>query len=126
MSDRKKIIKVLSLIIPIVLVIALGTFAGSIWSSRDNTELTLTVGQLAEVKFETGNDITSAKLAPVLDYNSGEITTFNVKNKSNSYYQANVTLNIVSIDTELQTEQFKYIRFKFSCLQIFCGKIEQY
>ena len=72
----------------------------------------MTIGQLAEVTFEKGNDISDAKFAPVLDYNSGETTTFSIKNKAAYQYSAYVTLNIESIDSELQTESFKYILFE--------------
>ena len=108
-KDRKKIITVLSLVISIILIIALATYAWFTWNSPDNTELTMTVGNLAEIKFETGNDISEDNMGPILDYNKdGEITTFSIKNKADYSYYIDIILNIDSIDQELKNETFKY------------------
>ena len=108
-KDKKKIFKVLGLIISIVLVITLGTYAWLTWSSTDNTELTMTIGELAEIKFITGNDITTTNLAPVLDYNDGKSTTFSIKSRTDTTFESDVILNVTSIDSALQVDSFKYV-----------------
>ena len=73
------------IIILILLLISLvgivGTYAWFTWSSTENTSLTLTIGKLADVTFDNGNDINITNLAPVFNYTDGEKTTFSINNK---------------------------------------------
>ena len=106
----KKNSLILTLIISIICILALATYAWFTWSSTNNTELTLTIGDLADVKFTTGNDINVNNIGPVLNYlNDGEITTFSFKNKSELELFANVDLNITNLPDELKEESFKYV-----------------
>ncbi len=102
---------ILSLVLSIIAISSLATFAWFTWSSSSegDTELTLTIGNLADVKFETGNDINVDNIGPVLNYNDGESTTFTIKNKSESTIVFNIGLNITNIPDELKEESFKYV-----------------
>ena len=89
---------------------SIGTYAWFTWSSTDNTSVTLSIGELADVTFNTGPDIKVDNLSPVYNYTDGVYTTFNITNRdttSNLLYT--VKLNITSIDTELQDKTFKYV-----------------
>ena len=109
-SEKKKIITLTTLVICIILIVAFATYAWFVWYSKDNTELTMTVGNLAEVKFDTGNDISEDNMGPVLNYLSdGEMTTFNIKNKADYSYYIDIILNISSIDNDLVNGTFKYV-----------------
>ena len=107
---KNKNIKIISLIISIILIIAVGTYAWLTWSSQQNTDLYSNVGNLLEVKFTTGNDINATDMLPTLDpLTNGEVTTFSVKNRATYDYAIDIVLNITSISTELKSESFKYI-----------------
>ena len=89
---------------------SIGTYAWFTWSSTNNTSVTLSIGELADVTFNTGPDIKVSNLSPVYNYTDGVYTTFSITNKdttSNLLYI--VKLNITSIDTELQDKTFKYV-----------------
>lgn len=106
---KSKKVKIIALIVSIIAIIALGTYAWIVWHSPSNTELTMQIGSLAEVKFTTGNDISTTTMGPVLNPDTdGEITTFNVKNKADYAYDITVSLGITSIASELTSESFKY------------------
>ena len=108
MSKKNSLI--LTLIISIIGISALATYAWFTWASTNNTELTLTIGELADVKFTTGNDINVENIGPVLNYlNDGEITTFSFRNKSELELFTNVDLNITNLPNELKEESFKYV-----------------
>ena len=105
-----KKLKIIVLIISIILIASLATFAWFIWNSKENTELTMTIGNLAEVTFTTGNDISEDNMGPVLDYQKdGELTTFSIKNKADYIYYVDIILNIDNIDNELKNNTFKYV-----------------
>ena len=108
MSKRNGII--LTLILSIICISALGTYAWFTWNSPNNTELTLTIGELADVTFNTGDDINVNNIGPVLNYlENGEITTFSFRNKSELELFTNVDLNITNLPDELKEESFKYV-----------------
>lgn len=102
---------ILTLVLSILAISALATYAWFTWSSSSegDTELTLTIGSIADVKFETGNDIDVDNTGPVLNYNDGESTTFKIINKSESTIVFNIGLNITNIPDELKEESFKYV-----------------
>lgn len=93
----------------ICLVAITGTYAWFTWNSEENTELTMTIGDIADVIFSTGNDITTS-LTPVFNYTSGEKTNFTIKNNDNTggMLLYTITLNITSIPEVLRNEQVKY------------------
>ena len=86
----------------ISLVGSIGTYAWFTWSSTNNTSLTMSIGELADVSFSSGNDISTNTLAPVFNYTDGERTTFVIRNKSDSELKYKVLLNITSIEDELK------------------------
>ena len=107
-SNKKSLIIIL--IISIIIISLIGTYAWFTWTSKENTELTLTIGELADVSFSTGNDINVDNIGPVLDYTkNGEITTFSLRNKSELELLTNINLNISNLPEELKEESFKYI-----------------
>ena len=102
------------IIILILLLISLvgivGTYAWFTWSSTENTSLTLTIGKLADVTFDNGNDINITNLAPVFNYTDGEKTTFSINNKdtTGATISYSVKLNITTIASELVSSSLKY------------------
>ena len=101
---------ILTLVISIICISAIATYAWFTWSSPNNTELTLTIGELADVKFDTGDDINVNNIGPVLNYlNDGEMTTFSFRNKSELELFTNVDLNVTNLPDELKEESFKYV-----------------
>ena len=92
----------------ISLVGSIGTYAWFTWSSTNNTSLTMSIGELADVSFSSGNDISTNTLAPVFNYTDGERTTFVIRNKSDSELKYKVLLNITSIEDELKSSSLKY------------------
>ena len=104
---EKKIIIITS-IISIILIIAIGTYALFTWTSP-NTSLTLEVGEMTDVIFQEGNDIMANNIGPVLNYEDGEITEFAIINNADSEQQAKFYLDIKEISDSLKEESFKYL-----------------
>ena len=101
---------ILGLILSIIAVASITTYAWFTWSSPNDTNLILTIGELADVKFDEGNDINVENIGPVLNYlNDGEITTFSFRNKSEVELYTNISLNITNLPNELKEESFKYV-----------------
>lgn len=69
------------IVLLILLVMATGTYAWFTWRSTNNTSLTMNIGKLTDVTFNSGNDISTSTLAPVYNYTDGEKTTFRINNK---------------------------------------------
>ena len=104
----KKYMIVGIIVLLISLVGSIGTYAWFTWSSTNNTSLTMSIGELADVSFSSDNDISTNTLAPVFNYTDGERTTFTIRNKSDSELKYKVLLNITSIDEELKSSNLKY------------------
>ena len=104
----KKYMIVGIIVLLISLVGSIGTYAWFTWSSTNNTSLTMSIGELADVSFSSGNDISTNTLAPVFNYTDGERTTFVIRNKSDSELKYKVLLNITSIEDELKSSSLKY------------------
>ena len=104
------IILILTLLCTTLLV---GTYAWFTWSSTDNTSLTMTIGQVADVVFSKGNEIDGG-LAPVFNYTDGLSTSFTVNNRdtSGAVIEYNIKFNIASIASELINENVKYALVK--------------
>ena len=103
----KKIIVIL-IIVLIILVGVASTYAWFTWSSTNNTSLTMSIGELADVNFTTGNDISTNSLSPVFNYTDGEKTTFTIRNKTDTEISYKILLNITSIADELKSSSLKY------------------
>ena len=102
------------IVLLILLVIATGTYAWFTWKSSNNTSLTMNIGKLTDVTFNSGNDISTSALAPVYNYTDGEKTTFSINNKdtSGTTLSYSVKLNITSIASELKSTDLKYVLLK--------------
>ena len=102
------------IVLLVLLVIATGTYAWFTWRSTSNTSLTMNIGKLADVTFNSGNDISTSTLAPVYNYTDGEKTTFSINNKdtSGTTLSYSVKLNITSIASELKSTDLKYVLLK--------------
>ena len=121
MSTKKNIKEIMSkryiqigiLIVLISLVGLMGTYAWFTWISPSNTNVTLSIGNLADVTFTSGPDINISNLAPVYNYTDGVSTTFTVRNtNSTDSLLYKVKLEITSIANELKDESFKYTLLK--------------
>jgi len=121
MSTRKNIKEIMSkryiqigiLIVLISLVGLMGTYAWFTWKSSSNTNVTLSIGNLADVTFTSGPDINISNLAPVYNYTDGVSTTFVMKNNSTTNnLNYGIKLDVTSISNELKNESFKYTLLK--------------
>ena len=121
MSTKKNIKEIMSkryiqigiLIVLISLVGLASTYAWFTWKSSSNTNVTLSIGNLADVTFTSGPDINITNLAPVYNYTDGVSTTFTVRNvNSTDSLLYKVKLEITSIANELKDESFKYTLVK--------------
>ena len=106
-SKGKEILTILLL----TMVIATGTFAWIVWSSKDNTKMNITIGELADVSFKTGSDINIGNLSPSFYYDDGALTEFTIRKKKGLTTELNTSiyLDITSIDEELKNDSFKYV-----------------
>ena len=107
MSKGKEILAILLL----TMVIGTGTLAWIVWSSKDNTKMNVTIGDLADVSFKTGNDINISNLSPSFYYDDGALTEFSIRKKKGltTTLNTNIYLDITSISDELKNDSFKYV-----------------
>ena len=113
MNKYKKFMYIGIFILLISLVSSAGTYAWFTWISPSNTNVTLSIGNLADVTFTSGPDINISNLAPVYNYTDGVSTTFTVRNtNSTDSLLYKVKLEITSIANELKDESFKYTLLK--------------
>ena len=121
MSTKKNIKEIMSkryiqigiLIVLISLVGLASTYAWFTWKSSSNTNVTLSIGNLADVTFTSGPDINISNLAPVYNYTDGVSTTFVMKNNSTTNnLNYGIKLDVTSISNELKNESFKYTLLK--------------
>ena len=97
----------------IVVIGSISTYAYSTWSGRDESGgLTTTIGNLATITFDKGVTLSSDSLTPVLNYQDGIYTSFNINKKIDTevYIKANLTIN--EIDENLMSTALKYILLK--------------
>ena len=106
-NNKRKLILSLVLLTSVVL---LGTFAWYVWSSKDNTSMNVTIGDLADVSFKTGNDINITNLSPSFNYDDGALTEFSIRKKKGltTDLYTNIYLDITSISDILKSPSFKY------------------
>ena len=113
MDKYKKFMYIGIFILLISLVSSAGTYAWFTWKSSSNTNVTLSIGNLADVTFTSGPDINISNLAPVYNYTDGVNTTFTIRNaNSTDSLLYKVKLEITSIANELKDESFKYTLVK--------------
>ena len=106
-SKGKEILAILLL----TMVIGTGTIAWIVWSSKDNTKMNVTIGDLADVSFKSGNDINISNLSPSFYYDDGVLTEFSIRTKKGlaAELYTNIYLDITSISDELKNDSFKYV-----------------
>ena len=106
-SKGKEILAILLL----TMVIGTGTIAWIVWSSKDNTKMNVTIGDLADVSFKSGNDINISNLSPSFYYDDGALTEFSIRKKKGltTELNTNIYLDITSISDELKNDSFKYV-----------------
>ncbi len=103
---KSKVVLSVGIVIAIILVVSIGTYAWLNWSST-NTNITATV---PEILFENGSsDINVSNMGPVLSYEKGEMTSFSIGNYASTSVNYSVSLNITSISANLKNANFKYI-----------------
>ena len=121
MSTKKNIKEIMSkryiqigiLIVLISLVGLASTYAWFTWKSSSNTNVTLSIGNLADVTFTSGPDINISNLAPVFNYTDGVSTTFVMKNNSTTNdLNYDIKLDVTTIANEFKSESFKYTLLK--------------
>jgi len=99
--------KIIALIIVLILIVTGTTLAFYTWDYLEDTQINLVTGDIASIKYNEGQDIIVSNLAPVLDYNEGESTTFSVTKTINKTIYLDANLEITSIPIGLQEESFK-------------------
>lgn len=116
MNKIKKIVNnkyfIIGLITLFIIAIGItGTYAWLTWSSPNTTEMTITIGNIADVIFDNGQDIYTTNLSPVFYPEEGEKNNFSIVKRSTAA-SANitytVTLDITTIAEELKSASFKY------------------
>jgi len=109
-NPNKKSIFMLILISMLIVSFSIGTYALLLWNSNNNTELTVKIGDVAGVYFETGNNINVSNLGPIFDYEKdGESTYFTISNYVNEPLVIDSYFNISSISNNLKDDSFKYV-----------------
>ena len=104
---EKRYFVVILILLLIVLVGVAGTYAWFTWSSTSNTSLTMTIGELGDVIFNGGPDISTSDLAPVFNYYDGKETSMQIINKKNTEGVVfDISINITTLPTELKNESF--------------------
>jgi len=114
MEEEVKKYKLKFIIIVLVLTIISALLGASyallIWHSENNTELTVRIGDVAGVYFETGPNINVSNLGPVFDYEKdGESTYFTISNYVEEDIVLDAYFNITNITSNLKEESFKYV-----------------
>ena len=108
--SKKKWFIVLIIVLSIALVGGLGTYAMFYWRSAQNTEITLKIGDIADVTFPEGQELNTNSLAPVFNYTDGETLSFSIENKdtTGATIKYTVNFNITNIDEQLRSTSLKY------------------
>jgi len=113
-ENKKEFIKksnkyIIIMLLTIIGIVAVGTYALLVWNSGENTELTIRIGSLSGCVGSKGPDINISNLGPIFNYEQdGEYTTFNVTNFTNASSEVHIMLNITSISGNLRRPDFKY------------------
>ena len=76
-EEKKKNRKLIISILLLIGVIATSTLAWFIWSSRDNANMKVTVGDLADITIKGGNIINITDLSPTFYYDENSYTSLN-------------------------------------------------
>ena len=98
---------ILGIIIAIIAIISLGTYAWLSYRTND-TAMVLTVGDINNVRITMNPYQIDAKMSPNLTYMEQPYTTVEVVNNSSSAKNIKLFYTINAIDSELATSNFKY------------------
>ena len=85
------------------------TYARQIWQSEENTTFDTTIGDIAGVKFISGDSVNVSGLGPVLDYRDSANVGFGIYNRTSGTINVSISLNITSISSSLQSSSFKWV-----------------
>ena len=102
---KEKIIEnkqIIMLVLSILLIIIGATYAWFTWVSKDNTNLNLTIGEIAEVVYTSGDTISATNIGPVLDINDGEATSFSFKKRVSGLHSAMITIMFTRAESHLR------------------------
>ena len=105
MPNKKRYI--LSLIIAILVIISLGTYAWLSYRTND-TAMVLTVGDINNVRITMNPYQIDAKMSPNLTYTGQPYTTVEVINNSSEAKNITLFYTVNAIDSELATSNLKY------------------
>jgi len=106
---------VVGIVVMILVVVSVGSYAYVTWRGEDTSGgLTTIIGDLATITFEKGVNLSSSNLSPVLSYEDGIYSTFNINKKIDDDVDMKFYLTVNSIDEELKDEALKYILFASS------------
>ena len=114
---KEKIIEnkqIIMLVLSILLIIIGATYAWFTWVSTDNTNLNLTIGEIAEVVYTSGDTISATNIGPVLDINDGEATSFSFKKRASEPLKTYIYITPTTLPDELKEESFKIALLKSS------------
>ena len=107
---KKKKVSIIIIVLTIITIIVIGTYALVQWTSTENTELTLRIGQTSGLICSKENDISVSNIGPVFDYEQdGEITEFTVLNLTGTSTNMSATLKVNTITDNLKRSDFKYV-----------------
>lgn len=106
---KSKVFVVISILV-MLMIIVVGTYALTVWTSKENTELTIRIGDIEGLTCLKENDINVTDIGPVFDYEEdGEITEFTVLNNTGNLTLMTGTLKVNNITENIQNEDFKYV-----------------
>ena len=114
---KEKIIEnkqIIMLVLSILLIIIGATYAWFTWVSTDNTNLNLTIGEIAEIVYTNGDTISATNIGPVLDINDGEATSFSFKKRVSGLLKTYIYITPTTLPDELKEESFKIALLKSS------------
>jgi len=110
----------IGMIMIVVVIGSISSYAYVTWTGRDESGgLTTTIGNLATITFDKGVNLSSNNLTPVLNYQDGIHTTFNINKKIDSDVYLKAALTINEIDENLKNPALKYILLKSDDNNIF-------
>ena len=109
-NNKSKIVKLMIIVICLIVIALVGTYALTIWRSQENTELTLRIGDISGFYCTKGDNIEINNIGPIFDYTiDGESTTFSIDNQTNETANVTVKFHITTITDNLKEESFKYV-----------------
>lgn len=105
---NNKLFILIVLIILIIFIAIAGTYAWFTWSSKENTDLTMTIGGLADVTISSGGNINVENMGPVFSYEDGAHTSITINNKSGNSINHSIKMSVSTISDSLKSTLFKY------------------